>query len=46
MSQAATSTGYEFAGGFPTPATVARAYDEADFNRADRKSTRLNSSHI
>jgi hypothetical protein len=34
MSQAATSTGYEFAGGFPTPATVARAYDEADFNRA------------
>src|ERR1700753_1618515 len=34
MSRAATSTGYEFAGGFPTPATVARAYDEADFNRA------------
>lgn len=34
MSQAAMSTGYEFAGGFPTPATVRRAYNEADFNRA------------
>jgi hypothetical protein len=34
MSQAAVSAGYEFAGGFPTPATVQRAYDEADFNRA------------
>jgi hypothetical protein len=34
MSQTTTSTGYEFAGGFPTPATVNRAYDEADFNRA------------
>src|ERR1700761_1367795 len=34
MPQAATSTGYDVAGGFPTPATVQRAYDEADFNRA------------
>lgn len=25
---------YEFAGGYPTPETVRRAYDEADLNRA------------
>lgn len=28
------SADYEFVGGYPTPATVQRAYDEADFNRA------------
>jgi hypothetical protein len=26
--------GYEFKGGYPTPETVQRAYDEADLNRA------------
>ena len=32
---AATGDGlYEFAGGYPTPETVRRAYDEADLNRA------------
>jgi hypothetical protein len=25
---------YEFEGGFPTPETVARGYDDADLNRA------------
>ena len=25
---------YEFAGGYPTPETIQRAYDEADLNRA------------
>ena len=34
MSQAAMRSGYEFVGGFPTPSTVLRAYNEADFNRA------------
>src|ERR1700753_1061654 len=34
MSRAATSTGYEFAGGFPSAETVGRSYDEGDFNRA------------
>jgi hypothetical protein len=28
------TAGYEFDGGFPTPGTVQRAYDEADLNRA------------
>ena len=28
------SGSYEFAGGYPTPETVRRAYDEADLNRA------------
>ena len=28
------AAGYEFVGGFPTPATVARAYAEADYSRA------------
>lgn len=29
-----TETEYEFEGGIPTPATVQRAYDDADLNRA------------
>ena len=29
-----TAEPYEFVGGYPTPATVKRAYDEADLNRA------------
>jgi hypothetical protein len=29
-----TTDGYAFEGGFPTPATVRRAYDAADLNRA------------
>lgn len=29
-----TSAPYEFKGGFPTPETVTRAYDDADLNRA------------
>lgn len=28
------NAGYEFAGGYPTPETVQRAYDDADLNRA------------
>src|ERR1700755_419054 len=30
----AMAAGYTFEGGFPTPETVQRAYDEADLNRA------------
>src|SRR5580658_4698499 len=30
----ATPPEYEFVGGYPTPETVKRAYDEADLNRA------------
>ena len=28
------TTGYAFKGGFPTPETIARAYDDLDMNRA------------
>jgi hypothetical protein len=28
------TSGYEFVGGYPTEATIQKAYDEADFNRA------------
>jgi len=28
------SNGYEFVGGYPTPATIQKAYDDADLNRA------------
>src|SRR3954463_11096949 len=31
---ATTSEAYVFEGGFPTPETVVRAYDDADLNRA------------
>lgn len=36
-SKSADSTdnnGYEFVGGYPTPATIQKAYDDADLNRA------------
>ena len=34
VSAPAGNGSYEFAGGYPTPETVRRAYDEADLNRA------------
>ena len=34
MTVGSTGESYEFAGGYPTPETVRRAYDEADLNRA------------
>ncbi len=34
MTAGSASESYGFAGGYPTPETVRRAYDEADLNRA------------
>jgi hypothetical protein len=34
VSAPAGNGAYKFAGGYPTPETVRRAYDEADLNRA------------
>jgi hypothetical protein len=34
MASAQTERRYEFKGGYPTPDTVQRAFDEADLNRA------------
>jgi len=33
-SEAARTQEYEFKGGYPTPQTIQRAYDDADLNRA------------
>ncbi len=34
MTSNASASGYEFVGGFPTEATIKKAYDDADLNRA------------
>lgn len=34
FAQTAELGGYEFKGGFPTPETIQKAYDDADLNRA------------
>jgi hypothetical protein len=34
IAQAASPSGYEFKGGYPTPETIQKAYDDADLSRA------------